>query len=390
MSVAKPQLKSVDPGSVSGVVLRQPIVMLFTGPSLIDPRSFGSSTFALYGPGDVVFENGPGTILNEQVETDPYKLIDGPVVRERIPGDFEIYLSGTGGLQTLTSGQIGVSGTIVWGQFTPSVPLKPNTQYEAVIVGDDFPSGYLEGSGRYLGITSWTSDAQFAQSGTATSGTITVQTSYDRILPTNIYDSTTGYMDTYTITITSGHKTGQPKFTWEKESSVGTYSAEGSGIHDVGDNLTFLINGETLAGQVYTLDVFIPRPLEETYTWTFTTSELDASAPPTTPIPESVIIDETAGGTVLTPTTSTSIDNLYIVDSWPVEWEYAVIQDLPVIILEFNKVLDPYLVTSGIIGTDDFPITLSPLMGMPNLEVETQTVYPASLEISGIYLKLWM
>lgn len=389
MSVAKPTIKSISPAAVSGVALRQPVVMLFTGPSLVDPRSFGEHTFAVYGPGDVVFDGGPGTILNEQVETNPYKLIDGEVVRERIPGTFELYLSGVSGVETLTSGEIGTSGTIVWGQWTPSAPLKPNTQYEAVLVGDDFPSGYLEGSGRYLGVTSWTSDATFTQD-TASSGAITVLSSYDRILPTNIYDTNTGYMDTYTVTITSGNTTGTPEFTWEQSSVGGIYVAEGSGIHDVGDNLTFLISGTTVTGQVYTLDVFIPRPLETTYQWTFTTSELDTSAPPEVPTPESVIIDDTGGGLVLTPAPSTTSDTLKIVDSWPIDKEYAVVQDLPVIILEFNKELQPWLVTSGLISTTDFPLSKTPLMGMPNIGVTAETVYPASLEVSGVYLKLWM
>ena len=390
MSINNPELQTVTPVG-SGVVLRQPIVMTFVGPSLIDPRSFSSNTFAIYGPGDVVYDTGPGTILNSGIVDSPYTLIDGAVIREQVAGEYELYLSGVSGYSELhASGNIGVSGTKVTCLFTVNQPLSPNTIYEAVLVGDDLASGYLEGSGRYLGIQSWTSESYFTQSGTVSSGTLGVQSSYDRILPTTIYDSSTGYNDTYTVTITSGSDFGAPKFSWGKASVGGTYPGEGAGIHDLGDNLTVQFSGQSIVGQEYTLDTYVPKPLTTTYSWKFLTSELDSSVPPTIPTPESVVFDNTAAGEILISPISSTQEALKPLDTFPENYEYAVISGLQLVVFKFNKVLKPWLVTSGIITTTDFPLTITPLAGMPNITMNEGTIYPNLVEISGVYLKLWI
>lgn len=384
MSVANPQLQQVSPEhGVSGVVLRQPVLLKLVGPSLVDPRSFGSHTFAVYGPGDVVYDSGPGSILNSGIHDDPYRLVDGVLARDRVPGTYDIFFSGSQGVSGVSaSGVIGTSGTAVYLQFTPTVPLNPNTTYEAVLVGDDLAGSYIEGSGRYLGVTTWTSDAEFSVSGTASSGTLQVVSSYDRILPTSEYDSDTGYNDTYTVTITSGHSDGAPKFTWSQASSPGTYPSEGAGVHDLGNNLTIQFEGEIAAGQVYTLDVYAPKPLEDTFTWRFTTSQLDASTPPSVPTPGDVVIDQSGGGFVVTPV---SDDPLVLVATYPEHLDYAIREDMPAVVFEFNTEL-----ASGVTpDVQDVLVHLSPLAGMPNIEVN-DSFYPSGIEVSGIYLKLWL
>lgn len=386
MSVDNPVVAQVNPTvNQSGVVLRQPIRVYFTGPSLIDPRSFSTRTFAVYGPGDVVTDTGAGTILNSGFVND-YQLIDGVVERDRVPGDYNIYLSGASGFTTLTaSGYIGTSQTVLC-EFVPSVPFNAETQYTAVLVGDD-ESNLLFGSGRYLGVTSWTSNAEFSlTSGAATSGGLIVETSYDRILPTSEYISATGYNDTYHVTITSVDTDGIPTFSWSKASG-GSYSGQGLGIHDLGNNLTFSFSGTIAANQKYSLDVYIPKPLEETYTWQFTTAQLNAVSPPATPTPGNVVIDNTGGGLVVTTYDETP---LQLMRTWPENYEYAVVSGLPLIVLEFNKVLRDDLVTSGIITTEDFPINIQPLAGMPNVVSNQGTIYPSGVEVSGKYIKLWL
>jgi hypothetical protein len=384
MSVRNPELQSVSPSpNVSGVVLRQPVLMAVVGPSLVDPRSFTSKTFAVYGPGDVVYDTGPGTLLNSGIHDDPYRLIDGVTIRDRLPGTYELFYSGSNGVSGLTaSGTIGTSGVVVYMQFTPSEPMAPNTVYQAVLVGDDNAGTFLEGSGRYLGVTSWTSDASFAQSGTSSSGVLSVLTSYDRILPTTVYDSDNGYNDTYTVTITSGHPQGAPKFNWSQSSSVGTFIGDGDGVHDLGDNLTIQFSGNIITGQVYTLDTYIPKPLENTFVWTFNTSNLDASTPPSVPTPGDVIIDDSGAGFIISTATS---EPLSVVEAYPDHLEYAVRQDLPAIVLEFNKTLASG-VTTDVSGIQ---ISISPLAGMPNITVN-DSFYPSGIEVSGKYLKLWL
>lgn len=386
MSVRNPELHQVSPGpSTSGVVLRQPVLLKLVGPSLIDPRSFGSQSFAVYGPGDVVYDTGPGSVLNSGLHDDPYRLIDGVLARDRVPGTYDVFFSGAQGVSGVgpnISGAIGVSGTAVYLQFTPSVPLNPNTEYQAVLMGDDIAGTYLEGSGRYLGVTSWTSASEFTQSGTASSGALGVVSSYDRILPTSEYDSDTGYNDRYTVTITSGHPNGAPKFTWQKASSVGTFPSEGAGLHDLGDNLLVQFSGNIQAGQVYTLDVYTPKPLETTYVWKFVTSELDASTPPSVPTPGDVVIDESGGGFVVAPV---SDDPLVLVQTYPDNLDYAIREDLPAVVFEFNTELASGVTpdVSGIL------VHLSPLAGMPNITVN-DSFYPSGIEVSGKYLKLWL
>jgi hypothetical protein len=385
MSVANPQLRSAIPIPVeSGAVLRQPVYLTFTGPSLIDPRSWGPSTFAVYGPGDVIYDTGPGTILNSGIATDPYKLIDGITLRERVSGTFSITISGTSDYNI--SGYLGVSGTNVICTFVPGAPYRPNTQYEVVVVGDDEAGTYLEGSGRYLGVTSWTSNSYFTQSGPASSGICRVLTSYDNILPTPLWDIATGYNDTYSLAITSGSDIGAPQFLWSRAAYPGSYLGIGSGIHSLGFNLTLEFSGVIQSGQLYTLDVYIPKPLLTTYVWRFNTSEYDASEPPYIPVPPVTVIDETGGGFLIT---SGVPEELRVIDTWPTNLDYTIVSGLPCVIFQFNKTLDPYLVTSGYINVNNFLVSVSPLAGMPNIQVNP-SFYPSMIQISGIYMFLWL
>jgi len=354
--------------------------MTILGPGLIDPRTFNSETFALYGPGDVVMDTGAGTLLNSGIHEDPYRLIDGPLRRDRVPGTYDMFFSGEAGISGVTaSGIIGISGTVMYLQFTPSVPLAPNTAYEALLVGDNLAGTYLEGSGRYLGPTTWTSDAEFTQSGTASSGIAQVNSSYDRILPTTLFDEDTGYNDTYTVTIISGNPDGSPDFTWSKESSAGTYSSDGGGIHSLGSNLTFEFVGLTITGQVYTLETYIPKPLETTYSWRFVTSELDASTPPVVVTPGDTVIDSSGGSFIIQPSTD---GPLKVIDSYPENLEYAVISELGYIRLQFNKPL-----AQGVYAVGNVDITSTPLLGLPTSEPPT-SIIPGSLEVSGVYLTI--
>ena len=64
MSLRAPTVSGVSPTvNDTDVVLRPTIEIKVGGPAFVDPLTWGSQTFALYGPGDVVLESGPGTIL---------------------------------------------------------------------------------------------------------------------------------------------------------------------------------------------------------------------------------------------------------------------------------------------------------------------------------------
>jgi hypothetical protein len=379
MSVFVPRLSGVSPTHEETSVVLKPIIQLvFYGPSLIDPLTWNSGTFALYGPGDVVVESGPGTILNESIQTDPYSLIDGAIFRERVNGTYRVYTSGLPPVSGIViSGTLGTSGSVVLAEFIPDVPLNAYTQYTAVVVGEE-ALDWSTSSKVFPGVTSWTSAATFTPSGTV-SGLVTVLTPYTRTLPTAFYTSGSGYNDTYTLIISSGSTVGAPKFTWEQESLGSIYPSEGQGPHDLGEGLTFEFSGVFISGEQFSLDVYVPKPLEDNYVWSFTTSDISGSTPPTQPVEPQLIIDQTPGGG-FGPVES--VPDITIVDSIPDQMAYGVPSTLPYILLELNTLVsgvDP----AGVL------ITQTPLLGMPNVS-GGGTITPTTIEISGNFLKLWL
>ena len=383
MAVNNPTLSGVWPANDDESIVLKPIIQLiFGGPSLIDPRTWNSGTFVVYGPGDVVYETGPGTLLNSGIILDPYVLIDGAVIRERIDGTYRLYTSGlppTSGL--IASGYLGTNGSLVIAEFIPSTPLNAYTTYSAILAGEDASSWLSNTAKIFPGITSWTSEAQFTPSGAA-SGIVNILTSYTRTLPTILWDSATGYNDTYSLLITSGSTKGTPKFVWEQISDGSFYSSEGQGPHDLGEGLTFLLSGTFISGEQYDLDVYIPQPLARSYAWSFSTSEISGSVPPSFPIEPSLIIDLTHDGGTF-PVTDEDVP-LAILRTWPEDLDYGVRNDLPMIMIEFNKVL-----VSGSLDISKLHIQCTPILGMPNY-TGTGIITPAIVEYSGVYLKLWL
>jgi len=380
MAIGNPQLSGVSPASGETDVVLKPIVQLvFQGPSLIDPLTWNSGTFAIYGPGDVVIDAGPGTILNQDIQTDPYTLIDGAVFRERIDGTFRIYTSGLPPVSGIvTSGTLGVSGSLVIAEFIPNIPLNAYTEYTIVLVGED-AMAWSTSTQIFPGVISWTSEAQFSGIAPVGSGILNVISSYTRTLPTILYDSPTGYNDTFQITITSGHENSAPKFTWSQDSDGTEYPSQGQGPHSLADEgILFEFSGIFVSGDVYRLDVYIPKPLTNSYIWSFTTSNISGSIPPTQSDEPQLIIDQTPGGG-FGPVSSDP--SLVLVGSIPDQMDYMV-PTLSYILLEFNTVL------SGV-DVSGISITQSPLLGMPNIS-GGGTISPTSIEVSGKFLKLWL
>lgn len=364
MSV-EPKVISVSPApGCSGVVLRQPIVVTVSG--AVDPASWSDATFAVYGPGDIVTDTGPGTVLNESgVFSSPYRLIDGATVRARISGSFSVAASGTNSVLT----------------FAPANPLDPSTIYEAVLLGSDADA---------VGLVSWTSSGTFALSGTAGASPIAVAAPYSRTSRTTLYDPATGHNDVYTVTVVSGAL--GPTWTWSQASApTDVYPFSGRGTFRLGNDLQIAIDpsGAYFPGDVYTLDVYVPVPLSTTAVWSFVTSELDAATPPTVPTPGPIVVDVNGGGLVVSPAPSIVANPLRVVATYPENLEYAVPSGLQAIVIQFNKDLRQDLVVSGIITAADVPIILSPLLGLPNVYTNPSFV-PSGLEVSGAYLKIWL
>ena len=380
MSVVNPELSGVWPiPGDTDIPLKPTIHLVFKGASLIDPLTFNSGTFAVYGPGDVVIEAGPGTILNQDIQSDPYKLIDGAVFRERIEGTCRVYTSGlppTSGIQI--SGTLGVSGSLVIAEFIPAVPLNAYTEYTVVLVGEE-ALDWSTSSRVFPGVTSWTSAPAFSGT-TPTSGILTVLTPYSRILPSVLYDATSGYNDTYSIVITSGSTESAPKFTWERVSEGDIFSSEGPGPIDLGEGLTFVFSGIFEAGEQYDLDVYIPKPLELNYVWQFTTSDVSGSEPPVGGEEPNLIIDLTPGGGF--GPVSAETDDVLLLSSIPDQMDYGVPATLPYILLELNHEI------SGV-NISGIQIIQTPLLGMPNIS-GAGAITPTSIEISGSFLKLWL
>jgi hypothetical protein len=180
----------------------------------------------------------------------------------------------------------------------------------------------------------------------------------------------------------SGSTEGAPQFIWEQISNSYFYTGEGRGPHDLGEGLTFEFSGVFISGEQYDLDVYIPQPLARSYAWSFSTSEISGSIPPIFPVEPSLIIDLTPdGGTA--PTTDGDVP-LAVLRTWPEDLAYGVRNDLPMIMLEFNKVL-----TSGSLDIDKLHIQCTPILGMPNYS-GTGSITPIIVEYSGVFLKLWL
>lgn len=446
MAIGAPTVSGVWPyPNDTDVILNPTIRVELVGPSLVDPRSFGEHSFALYGPGDVVLETGPGTILNSGLEDAPYPLLDGPLRRDRVAGSYALYTSGSSILSgVITLGNLGTSGAITYATFRPSTALAPNTEYAVVLLGDDG----LEWSSsaiKFPGVTSWTSDPTFSLRGVqrvavlppasalydgvlyvvdsggnadilvvclsngftyewfaiatgdlgtpdpitsgvlAADGIITVVNSYSRTTQTSLYNALTGYNDTFSIAITSGTNgiTEDLHFSWSKYSSPGDYPTinDTGQTHNLGDGLVLKFAGQFTVGSVYTLDTYIPKELVNSYVWRFNTGELNLSVPPSEPQNPTLIIDKTGDGLVVS---STSIAQLAMINALPYDNAYGVHTGLSKIQLEFNKPL-----LSGCITVDDISILASPFLNLPALS-GTGRIVPTSIEFSGVYLNIYV
>lgn len=399
MALLPPTVSGVFPAvNDTDVVLKPTIEIVIGGQSLVDRLSWNNATFALYGPGDVVLDRGPGTILNSGLEDAPYPLLDGPLRRERVEGSFGLLISGTSGLATAED-VIGLSTSgLMLARFTPSVPLTPNTQYTCVLVGDDVGDLDTTSTLRFQGLTSYTSPSGFTRIAQgpnvgATSGYIQVVLPYSKTLQTNQYSSVTGQNDTYTITITSGTDDGTWGFQyiWSKASSPGNFTATVSGAnnedrHFYGDGLAVDFNGTFASGEIFTLNTYIPKPLAISYVWKFDTGTVSEFGTPPTEQPEiSVVIDEsTDGGWSVSTTEETSGAQFYVVSSDPAHLDYDEAVGLSYISLKFNKTL-----TSGDYAVSNVDVSSTPTLQLPAREAPT-TITPTRLETSGYYLKIYL
>jgi hypothetical protein len=249
-----PTLSGVWPEPTdTDVILKPTIQVVFEGQGLIDPRTWTSGTFALFGPGDHAIPTGPGTILNSGILDDPYALLDGAIIREQIPGTYLVHTSGYPQASgTVVTDNLGTSGIKTLALFTPLEALQPNTIYTAVIVGDD-GLDWMTTDQALPGVASWTSDAAFAISGAqTTSGTLTVATSYSRLLETSIYNATSGYNDTYRVEILVGSTEGVPEFAATKLSDGTAVLGSGPGPHQLfSEGLKFNPSGIFTVGGMY-------------------------------------------------------------------------------------------------------------------------------------------
>ena len=285
---------------------------------------------------------------------------------------------------------IGTANQYVYAQFAPSRPLLPNTEYTAVLIGNDADDLFYGSERRFEGLTSYTSPSGFICTGD-TSGFIQVVHPYSKTLQTSEYNSTTGQNDTYTITITSGHSVGGTRFeyTWSQASTPGTYPAIVSGTtdrHSYGNGLQVDFDGIFATGEVHELNVYIPQPLATSYIWKFVTGEITQfTTPPSEPAAISVVVDNTAeGGFTVSTETQISGTRFYVVDSSPAHLEYDISAGLSYIQLEFNKTLG-----SGIYGVGNVEVTSTPLLGIPT-PTAASGITPTRLVTSGKYLKIYL
>jgi hypothetical protein len=381
--------------------------MVVGGQSLVDPLTWGSLTFALYGPGDVVLESGPGSILNSGLNDSAFPLLDGPLRRDQVAGTYTVTVSGANGTASgldpsYVSGLMGSGGDLVLLEFAPANPLLPNTEYTAVLIGNDASSLFYGGDRRYEGLTSYTSPSGFIQTSSGintgvTSGFVRVAHPYSRTVQSSQYDSATGYNDTYTITITSGHNTvarqGMAvsgfKYQWSIASSAGTYDVTVSGStdrHNLGNGLQVDFNGTFASGEVHKLDVYIPQPMAASQVWKFSTGAISQfGTPPVEPQPIAVVIDETAeGGFGVDTIQQVSGGQFYVVGSTPANLAYDVNTSLAYIQLEFNKTI-----ATDNLNVGNVEVKTTPLLGIPT-PAAASTITPTHLEVSGKYLKIYL
>jgi hypothetical protein len=297
---------------------------------------------------------------------------------------------------------MGASGNLVLCQFAPSAALLPNTEYTAVLIGDDSVGLFYGGDRRFEGLTSWTSPSGFTQTSSGintgvTSGFIQVAHPYSKTIQTNQYDAATGYNDTYTITITSGHNTvarqGMAvsgfKYEWSQASSPGTFSATVSGTedrHNLGNGLQIDFNGTFASGEVHQLDVYIPQPMATSQVWKFSTGAISQfGTPPVEPGNIAVVIDETAdGGFGVDTVAQVSGAQFYVVGSTPAHLAYDITTSLAYIQLEFNK-----NIATDNLNVGNVAVTSTPTLGIPTPEAAS-TITPTHLEVSGRYLKIYL
>lgn len=388
MALSIPVISGVSPAvNDTDVQLRPVIQVIFGGAQLIDPLTWDNRTFALYGPGDVVLDAGPGTILNSGMSDAPYPILDGPLRRDRVEGDFNLFISGTSGLDTAES-IIGSGQPYVIGRFIPSVPLNPNTTYVVVILGDDGSVFVNDNERRFGGVTSYTSPSGFISTAPPTSGFIQVVRPYSRTLETSVYDATTGFNDTYTITITSGSGPYGFKYEWNKLSSPGNFNAIVSGttdVHDLGDGLRINFQGTFALGEIYELNTYIPQPLPSSTVWSFSTGDvLQYDTPPEEPPCISLIIDNTDDGGLVVDTTTdaTSGTQFYVVGSDPANLDYDIDPNLGFIELEFNE-----NILSGVYDVSNVEVTTTPILGISG-SITPVTIVPTRLETSGKFLRI--
>lgn len=385
---------AINPPTISGVIpsvndtdvqLKPTVQVIFGGGNLIDPLTWGARSFVLYGPGDVVLESGPGTILNSGLEDAPYPLLDGPLRRDKIEGTYDIHISGHAQASGIMyPGYIGGNNLVI-GLFTPDAPLNAMTEYTAVLLGHN-STEYITSDRRFPGITTFTSPSGFISS--AVSGFIVVTEPYNGTLQTSEYDSSTGQNDTYTVTITSGTSAaGVTKYTWSKASSPGSFAsiAATDETQTFGHGLHLEFVGSFNAGETFTLPVFIPIPLAETFVWKFHTGQItEYATPPVVPQVQSIAIDNTVEGGHTFDSVAASAGELYVVSSWPPQLDYDVSANLPYIQIEFNKELQ-----SGVYIFENASISTTPLLGLP-VALDPEDFSPSLVEASGRYLTIWL
>jgi len=408
MALQVPVISGVSPAvNDTDVVLRPTITMVVGGQSLVDPLTWGSLTFALYGPGDVVLESGPGSILNSGLADAAYPLLDGPLRRDQVAGSYTVMISGANGTPSgldtgYVSGLMGTGGNLALLQFAPKVALLPNTEYTAVLIGDDSVGLFYGGDRRFEGLTSYTSPSGFVQTSSgintgSTSGFIRVAHPYSKTLATSKYEAATGFNDTYTIAITSGHNTvarqGMAvsgfKYQWSQSSRTGAYDVTVSGSsdrHNFGNGLQIDFYGTFASGEVHQLSVYAPKPMAASQVWKFSTGAISQfDTPPTVPGNISVVIDETAGGGFGVDTLAQlSGSQFYVIGSDPAHLEFDVATSTTYIELQFNKPI-----SSGVHAVGNVEVTSTPLLGIPT-PTAAAAVTPTRLETSGAFLKIFL
>jgi len=333
--------------------------------------------------------------------------LDGPLRRDLITGTYSVTISGANGTAsgldtTFISGILGSANQFTLCQFTPSAPLLPNTEYTAVLVGNN-TSGFFFGTDRrFEGLTGYTSPSGFKQTSSGintgvTSGFIQVAHPYNSTTQTNQYDAATGKNDVYTITIVSGHNTvarqGMAvsgfKYKWSQASTPGEFDVTVSGTNDrhvLPNGLQIDFKGTFASGEIHTLATYIPQLLTSSFIWKFSTGAVTSFAtPPAEPDNISVVVDETdEGGFGVSTAAIVSGSEFYVINSEPAHLEYDVSTGTAFVRLQFNKPL-----LSGVYPITNVQVQSTPLLGLPT-PVAASDISPLRLETSGAFLKIYL